>query len=232
MARHRLEHNIFDSYNLTIFSIILNKKQMDITKINQNLKKKAISIKGKEYSKVADRIKEASESDLDYSISTDYEYIPDLKMFIVKATLTIEGNIYTGLSQVVVGSSSINTTSPLENCETSAVGRAFAMKGFGVLDSIASVDEIQKAQNTTVISPVIVISKEIRSLLKEQGFSEASVIETLKKKFNVESLERLSLRQLEEIRTKLIAKKKSTKTEYENLDEYIKSQEESKNSMS
>ena len=35
----------------------------------------------------------------------------------------------------------------MENAETSAVGRALAMMGIGVIDSIASVDELNKAKN-------------------------------------------------------------------------------------
>jgi hypothetical protein len=47
-------------------------------------------------------------------------------------------------------SSFVNKTSALENCETSAVGRALAFMGIGVIDSIASVDEVNK---TTYTSP-------------------------------------------------------------------------------
>lgn len=41
----------------------------------------------------------------------------------------------------------INRTSMLENCETSAVGRALGFLGIGSVDSIASADEINKAIN-------------------------------------------------------------------------------------
>ncbi len=39
----------------------------------------------------------------------------------------------------------INTTSYIENCETSAVGRALAFAGFGIDTSIASAEELQAA---------------------------------------------------------------------------------------
>lgn len=42
---------------------------------------------------------------------------------------------------------SINRTSMLENCETSAVGRALGFLGIGSVDSIASADEVNKAIN-------------------------------------------------------------------------------------
>lgn len=43
------------------------------------------------------------------------------------------------------GSTFINKTSYIENCETSAVGRALGMAGFGIDTSIASAEEVQNA---------------------------------------------------------------------------------------
>ena len=43
------------------------------------------------------------------------------------------------------GSTFINRTSYIENCETSAVGRALGMCGFGIDTSIASSEEVQNA---------------------------------------------------------------------------------------
>lgn len=70
-------------------------------------------------------------------------------MWVVKATLTMINTLesFTGLAQEIEESSNINKTSALENAETSAVGRACAFAGIGVIDGIASVDEINKATN-------------------------------------------------------------------------------------
>lgn len=43
------------------------------------------------------------------------------------------------------GSSQVNETSYIENCETSAVGRALGLAGFGIDTSIASADEMRNA---------------------------------------------------------------------------------------
>ena len=43
------------------------------------------------------------------------------------------------------GSTFINKTSYIENCETSAVGRALGMAGFGIQTSVASPEEVQNA---------------------------------------------------------------------------------------
>jgi len=52
---------------------------------------------------------------------------------------------FTGHAEEEIGSSQINKTSALENCETSAIGRALAMMGIGVDESFASGDEVANA---------------------------------------------------------------------------------------
>ena len=52
---------------------------------------------------------------------------------------------FTGHAEEEIGSSQINKTSALENCETSAVGRALAMMGIGADESFASADEVSNA---------------------------------------------------------------------------------------
>lgn len=67
-------------------------------------------------------------------------------------------------------SSFINKTSYIENCETSAVGRALGNMGIGINTSIASADEVQNAilqQNTKIeISNRKLTPKEIEVLTK------------------------------------------------------------------
>ena len=52
----------------------------------------------------------------------------------------------TGHAYEKEGSSFINKTSALENCETSAVGRALALLGFEVKKSISSYEEVANAK--------------------------------------------------------------------------------------
>lgn len=59
---------------------------------------------------------------------------------------TDEGNILAiGHAYEKEGSSFINKTSYIENCETSAVGRALGMAGFGIDTSVASAEEVLNA---------------------------------------------------------------------------------------
>ncbi len=54
--------------------------------------------------------------------------------------------VSTGHAQELQSSSFINNTSHIENCETSAIGRALGNLGIGIDSSVASAEEVQNAQ--------------------------------------------------------------------------------------
>jgi hypothetical protein len=114
-----------------------------------NLQDKAVKVKGKDYVLVKDRVLAFLEEYPKGRIETRIERC-DGNMFVVKAVVVPdvrEPEIwFTGHSQAVVGQGEVNKTSALENAETSAVGRALAFMGIGVLDSVASADEIAKSR--------------------------------------------------------------------------------------
>jgi hypothetical protein len=114
------------------------------------LNNKAIQIKGKDYVLVSDRVLYFNENYPDGSISTELISQATDDMVVIKATVLPDSSnphrVFTGYSQATWGDGYINKTSALENCETSSVGRALGFMGIGVIDSIASVDEINKAQ--------------------------------------------------------------------------------------
>lgn len=60
----------------------------------------------------------------------------------------------TGTARENIKSSYINQTNYIENCETSAVGRALGMCGFGVDVSLSSADEVQNAIEKQESSPM------------------------------------------------------------------------------
>lgn len=115
--------------------------------MDKSLKEKAVDIKGKLYVPVAERVIWFNENVDDGSITTELISDPISDRIIVKATVEAGGKTFTGHAQETVGEGYINKTSALENAETSAVGRALAMMGIGVIESIASSDEITKATN-------------------------------------------------------------------------------------
>lgn len=117
--------------------------------MTKDLKDKAIDFKGKKYVLVADRVLYFNETYKDGSITTELVSTPEAETVIVKAIIKPnEKQTFTGYSQATWGEGYINKTSALENAETSAVGRALAFMGIGVIESIASIDEINKT--TTV----------------------------------------------------------------------------------
>lgn len=116
---------------------------------DKQLKDKTIDIKGKKYVMVKDRLIYFNETYPNGSITTELVSEPTSELIIIKATVRPVADekfrAFTGYSQAIVGGSGVNATSALENAETSAVGRALAMMGIGVLDSVASADEIKKS---------------------------------------------------------------------------------------
>lgn len=100
-----------------------------------------VNIHGKEYQTVAKRVAEFRSSHGDHPLIT--EIISSGDVVVVKATIaTPEGTVIsTGYAEEVRGSTNINRTSALENCETSAVGRALAFFGLGGTE-IASANEM------------------------------------------------------------------------------------------
>lgn len=109
-------------------------------------KLQTISIKGKDYVLVKDRVLYFNETYPFGSIQTERTVEWDLE--IIKATVIPDCSVperkFTWYSQAKWGDGYINKTSALENAETSAVGRALAFMGIWVIESIASADEINK----------------------------------------------------------------------------------------
>lgn len=116
---------------------------------NRTKSLQTVEIDGGNYTLIAERIKHLA-NEFEYSIDTQAEFIESLNAWKVKAVLTItedgKTNSYSGHALEVVGSSDINSTSALENAETSAVGRACAMAGIGVTENIASANEVEGAK--------------------------------------------------------------------------------------
>lgn len=61
----------------------------------------------------------------------------------------------TGTAYEKENSSFINKTSYIENCETSAVGRALGMAGFGIDTSVASAEEVENAMQQQEADKII-----------------------------------------------------------------------------
>ena len=107
---------------------------------------KTTDIKGKEYAEVHQRIKAFRMLCPHGTISTEL-VSNENGVCVFRATVLDENGIIlgTGTAYEKESSSFINKTSYIENCETSAVGRALGMAGFGIDTSVASYEEVANA---------------------------------------------------------------------------------------
>ena len=113
-----------------------------------NYKFKTTNIKGKEYVEVNQRViafRQLSEY-TNFSLETEILSL-DSESCVIRAIIkNAQGQVVaTGMAQEDKSSSRINQTSYVENCETSAVGRALGFLGIGIETSIATADEVDMA---------------------------------------------------------------------------------------
>ena len=113
---------------------------------NANSGIKTIDVKGKDYAEVPQRIKAFRSVCPNGAIVTELISCEN-GVCIFKASVYDEKQVLlgTGTAYEREDSSFINKTSYIENCETSAVGRALGMCGFGIDVSVASAEEVQNA---------------------------------------------------------------------------------------
>lgn len=115
----------------------------EIKKANKTIK--TTDVKGKEYAEVNQRIKAFRMIYPTGTIETEM-LSNENGVCIFKASIYDETKLLaTGTAYEKENSTFINKTSYIENCETSAVGRALGMCGFGIDTSVASADEVKNA---------------------------------------------------------------------------------------
>ena len=111
-------------------------------------------IRGKDYAEVNQRIKAFRMVEPNGSIVTEILSLENGICLIKATVIDGEGKVLgTGHAYEKEGSSNINKTSYIENCETSAVGRALGMCGFGIDTSVASYEEVATAIHQQELDP-------------------------------------------------------------------------------
>ncbi len=94
----------------------------------------------------------------DFRISTELE-VCEKDRYIVKAYLFKDSQqntaLSTGLAEEKVTDRGVNQTSALENCETSAIGRALANAGYAAKGKRPSREEMSKVVATKVAKPAV-----------------------------------------------------------------------------
>ena len=191
----------------------------DIAKVNGEMT--MLSLKGKDYAMVPERVTAFRKLFPDGVITTDIvEH--DGTTVTMKATVGvyINGNLKilgTGYAQEVKGKGMVNTTSYIENCETSAVGRALGFLGLGINGGgICSAEELANAvvaqrqmkesadipsvSDKTLRSEIIVIAKNL-DIGDEQLRSQPY------KKYDNKVFDDLNSAELRDLKQTLVARK-------------------------
>ncbi len=117
----------------------------ELQKANETLS--TMDIKGKDYVLVNERVKAFRMLYPDGTITTEI-LSNENGVVVMQAKIIGDGQLLaTGLAYEKESSNYINKTSYIENCETSAVGRALGFIGIGIDTAIASYEEVQNAVN-------------------------------------------------------------------------------------
>jgi hypothetical protein len=180
----------------------------DIKKVNETII--TTDVKGKQYAEVNQRIKAFRMLYPEGTIETEIVGISD-GVCIMRATISNTKVFYdakedkvnsvktilgTGTAYEKENSTFINKTSYIENCETSAVGRALAMCGIGIDTSIASKEEVENAikqqeENEKIQKETTKLILDIKRLMTTKGLTPDVVYDQFKKNSAEMSLEEL-----------------------------------------
>lgn len=123
----------------------------ELKAILEDLNLKTINLKGKEYSMVSSRL-EIFRKHFGFKYGIIEEIlVDDGKRVVTKTSIIDRDNpetpIGVGHAEEIRGSSLVNKTSAIENCMTSSLGRALATAAALHGGEMASVNEIEKANN-------------------------------------------------------------------------------------
>lgn len=148
----------------------------------------------KDYAEVNQRIKAFRMVYPNGSITTEIVTMDNGVVTMMSTVKNEEGTIIgTGFAQEKENSTFINKTSYIENCETSAVGRALGMCGFGIETSVASAEEVENAINNQQKEEVKEEKPKITTEQLEEIRKQEEKLQTwLLHKFNKKSLEELN----------------------------------------
>lgn len=148
-----------------------------------------IEVKGKAYAVVAARVQAFRELFPNGSIVTEIVSMEDGVVTMRTTVADEEGRVLaTGLAQEKETSSYINKTSYIENCETSAVGRALGMLGIGSDEQMASAEEVSNAIRQQEISRMKIDGVKAAALVKAAERSGVT-IEQICRAYTLENLE-------------------------------------------
>ncbi len=188
----------------------------DIERVNTEIKK--TDIKGKQYAEVSERILAFRKLNPNGRIITEIVDKTENDVTI-KATIYDENEkeLATGYaSEVKKGL--VNSISMLENCETSAIGRALGFCGFGIDNGIASGQDMEKVEQykqknkkeeiytnmfISYDEALKIVKSSINDLCRKQGIVVTDLSTIINKEL-WSTLEELNLQQLKRLECELV----------------------------
>ena len=142
-----------------------------------------VNIHGNDYYTVAERMVEFNKHCPNGSIRTEILCSPDVihncKRWVVKAIIVMDMEEmpdmeFTAHAEEVVGSSNINRASALENCETSAIGRALGFAGFlNDGGGIPTAEDIQTHQLQVADTLTAPQKRKLDTMSRSKAFTDA-----------------------------------------------------------
>ena len=174
-----------------------------IQKANESIK--TTNIKGKEYAEVNQRIKAFRMVYPDGFINTELvsneNGVCIFRALVGRYTENGIDWLGSGTAFEKQDASFINKTSYIENCETSAVGRALGMAGFGIDTSVASYEEVQNAivQQEAEKKLTELEQKTLVAMFENNGQTEADCL----KWFKVDDVSKITAKQYADFMHKL-----------------------------
>ena len=161
-------------------------------------KLKTVNIKGKEYVEVNERLKHFRSNFKGWCLTSDVVDLTEDRC-VIKATIFDDnGNIRaTGHAYEKEGSSFINKTSFVENCETSAWGRALANLGIGLDTSVASYEEVANAvkQQATPAAKPKLDEDKFNNMLKAIEAGKGDAVKAKMPNYDIEDYQMNLLKQ-------------------------------------
>lgn len=178
----------------------------DIENVNKDIS--TTEIKGSQYAAVSERIKAFRKLFPEGFIKSEM-ISNENGVCIFKAEAGIGDTVLgVGFAYEKEGSSFINKTSYIENCQTSAVGRALGMCGIGIDTDVASYDEVATATvNQEAEKPISAEQKKaLAKMMKEDNIPDGYICEL----YSVGDIKELTVRKF----TNLVSNWEACKTKY------------------
>ena len=130
--------------------------------------KGVVPIKGKNYKLIVQRVNEFRQAHPEFGVETEVLHHDEIRIVAQVRIFDEQGRIRgSGVAEEFREASRINQTSAMENCETSAFGRALASMGYGGDMAYASAEEVVNAMNTETTNDALKHNHAVRENLEE-----------------------------------------------------------------